>query len=131
MTRLILALAVVAFVAFVAWSTRRARRRIGKPRDVAGLPPLDTSLLAGDAHTWVVFTTEFCASCQPTVDRLRADHPGDRVVTLDVADRPDLARRYDIRRAPTVMLAAPDGAVLELRARNGESVPAPAPQSRS
>lgn len=122
MTRLALALALAALVALVAWAARRARRRGIQPRDVSGLPPLERDVLGDAERTWIVFTTAFCAACGPTAERLRAGHPNDRVVTLDVADRPDLARRYGIRRAPTVMLVGADGTILDLRAREGASV---------
>ncbi len=131
MTRLLLALVLVLLVAAVAWAARRARRDSAKPRDVEGLPPLERDLLGAAERTWVVFTTEFCASCRPTAERLRTRHPEDHVMTLDVGDRPDLARRYGIRRAPTVMLVAADGTVLDLPARDGDPVTAPAAQTRT
>lgn len=133
MTRVLVALALVVLVALVTWIARRTRERLESPREVADLPRLEPGLHATDTATWVVFTTEFCTTCKPTADRLRADHPEDRVVTIDVAARPDLARRYDIRRAPTVMHVGRDGTVLGLdrySARSRLSSAAP-PQTRT
>ena len=66
----------------------------------------------GDSPVWVVFTTEYCAVCPRIVERLTAERPGERVVTVDVADALDLASAYRVRRAPTVLRATGDGEVL-------------------
>lgn len=74
-------------------------------------PPLPARF-RGETPVWLVFTTEYCAVCPKIVERLGADRPHDRVVTLDVADNLDLASAYKVRRAPTVVRAAADGTVL-------------------
>lgn len=74
-------------------------------------PPVPARFVA-DSPVWLVFTTEYCAVCPRIVERLTADRPDDRVVTLDVADNLDLASVYKVRRAPTVVRAAADGTVL-------------------
>lgn len=66
----------------------------------------------GDGSVWVVFTTEYCAVCPRIVERLTSDRPGERVVTVDVAENLDLASAYKVRRAPTVLRATGDGQVL-------------------
>jgi hypothetical protein len=61
---------------------------------------------------WVVFSTEYCAVCPAVVAEIESRRPGDRVVVLDVAENLDLASRYRVRRAPTVLRAEPDGSVV-------------------
>ena len=72
--------------------------------------PLDADL-ASDRDAWVVFTTEYCAVCPKVVSMLEAARPDDAVIVIDVADRLDLAARYRVRRAPTVLRATSDGTV--------------------
>lgn len=110
MTRVLLVLAIVGVVAVIGALYRRSHARHAA-RPIAA-PPFEAEITAGAERTWVVFTTKYCATCEPTIDRLRSDDPDARLVKLDVADRPDLARRYDVRSAPTVLLAAADGTVL-------------------
>lgn len=86
----------------------RARHR-GSGRDVGRLP---SHLVDGAERTWVVFTTPYCATCGPVTDRLRADDPAARVVTVDATREPALADAFRIRSAPTVLLAGADGEVL-------------------
>jgi hypothetical protein len=79
--------------------------------DVGPVPLLPVELVAGAPSTWVVFTTEYCASCEPVCQRLRAADPEGAVVKVDAADRPDLVRAFRILRAPTALLADPRGSV--------------------
>ena len=58
-------------------------------------------LVAGRS-TDVVFTTPWCANCEPTVDELRRSGDGE-IVVIDATERPDLAEAHDVRRAPTVL----------------------------
>jgi thiol-disulfide isomerase/thioredoxin len=74
-------------------------------------PLVPESFLDG-SPVWLVFTTEYCAVCPGIVELLASERPGERVVTLDVADHLDLASAYRVRRAPTVVRAAADGTVL-------------------
>jgi hypothetical protein len=68
--------------------------------------------LRDDGARWVVFTTEYCAVCPAIVAEIEARRPGERVVVLDVAAHLELASRYKVRRAPTVLRADVDGAVV-------------------
>jgi thioredoxin-like negative regulator of GroEL len=52
-----------------------------------------------------------CSECRDWEQRLLAT--GDRLVKLDVRDRPDLAKKYGIAIVPTVVAVAPNGEVLE------------------
>ncbi len=74
-------------------------------------PALGADLVAG-APTWVVFTTEYCAVCPAVVSMIEQQRPDERVVTIDVADRLDLASAYKVRRAPTVLRANAEGEVV-------------------
>jgi hypothetical protein len=87
------------------------RYQAGVAQDRGPVPRLPDHLVAGAASTWVVFTTEYCATCEPLCQRLRAAHPDSAVVKVDAADRPDLARAFRIQRAPTALLADSTGAV--------------------
>jgi thioredoxin-like negative regulator of GroEL len=60
---------------------------------------------------YVEFTHPLCSECREWEKRLRSD--GESVVTLDVRERPDLARKYGIAIVPTVLAVGPDGTVLE------------------
>jgi len=73
--------------------------------------PVPARFLDG-REVWLVFTTEYCAVCPRIVELLAAERPGDRVVTLDVADNLELASTYRVRRAPTVVHAEADGTVV-------------------
>ena len=57
----------------------------------------------------VEFTHPLCTDCRALEQRLRAE--GRRVVTVDVRDRPDLARKYDVVLVPTAVAVDPSGVV--------------------
>lgn len=101
--RLLVVLALVVAVVVLA----RLRRRAVDPLSLPALPPD----VAGPNATWVVFTTEYCATCGPVKERIAQVDPTADLVEIDVADRPDLARRYHVRTAPTVLFAAANGRV--------------------
>jgi hypothetical protein len=65
---------------------------------------------AGGGRVFVEFTHPLCADCREWEQRLR--DAGDPLVTLDVTERPDLARKYGIAVVPSVFEVAADGAVL-------------------
>lgn len=102
LVRLVIVIAVVAAVLLLARAYRRARDR---PVDLLAFPPLEPDV-AGPNATWVVFTTEYCATCEPVKERISRLDPTADLVEIDVADRPDLAERYRVRTAPTVLFAA-------------------------
>lgn len=60
---------------------------------------------------YVEFTHPLCSACRIWERRLSLEP--EPVLTLDVSDRPDLARKYGVAVVPTVLKVAPDGAVLE------------------
>ena len=106
--RLLVVTAVIAGVVATQtwWRWRHHRVR----HEVVDHPALPAELLGG-RPTWVVFTTPWCATCGPTADLLRRSDPDAHVVTIDVTDRPDLARDFSVRSAPTVLQTDEVGAV--------------------
>jgi Domain of unknown function (DUF4395)/Thioredoxin len=57
----------------------------------------------------VEFTHPLCSDCRELEQRLRA--VGHQVVTVDVRERPELARKYWVALVPTAVAVSPDGAV--------------------
>ena len=73
------------------------------------LADLGGSLPAGELM--VAFSHPLCTDCRTVIGRLEA---GSRpVVSVDVRDRPDLARKYGVALVPTVVRIAADGRVLQ------------------
>lgn len=67
----------------------------------------------GRRATLLLFSTEFCAKCPATkrmLDQLASQEPGVAVVEVDLTSRPDLARDYDVRQTPTVLVLDGTGA---------------------
>ena len=62
-------------------------------------------------RAYVEFTHPLCAECREWEERLRSR--ATPLITLDVRERPELARKYGISIVPTVVAVAPDGTVLE------------------
>jgi hypothetical protein len=88
-----------------------ARLRGISPRRRAHLDPADLTGLDGHSRTYVEFTHPLCSECREWEQRLRSNRAP--LVTLDVRERPDLARKYGIAIVPTVVAVGPDGTVLE------------------
>lgn len=72
------------------------------------VPP---ELRSGAERTWIVFTTPLCASCGPVKDQIELEDPSARIITVDATREPHLAEAFEVRSAPTVVLADADGAV--------------------
>jgi uncharacterized protein DUF4395 len=112
--------ALVAFLALLSASTGlcagcevyklAARLRGISPRHNDHIDPADLDGLHGD-RAYVEFTHPLCADCRDWEQRL-ASEP-EPVLTLDVRERPELARKYGIAVVPTVFRVGPDGAVLK------------------
>lgn len=75
-------------------------------------PRVPRALLDGAERTWVVFTTPYCAACGPVKEQLAADDPMAKIVTVDAAREPHLAKAFGVRTAPTVLLADREGEVV-------------------
>jgi thiol-disulfide isomerase/thioredoxin len=57
----------------------------------------------------VAFSHPLCTDCRDMIDDLQAD--GHRLVTVDVRERPELARKYGIALVPTAVSVTSDGRV--------------------
>jgi Domain of unknown function (DUF4395) len=111
---------LVAFLALLSASTGLcagcelyklgARLRGISPRNQGRIERADLDG-AGGGTAYVEFTHPLCADCREWERRLSAEP--EPLLTLDVSDRPDLARKYGIAVVPTVFRVGPDGAVLE------------------
>ena len=60
----------------------------------------------------MIFTTPMCVSCSAVEAELHTAYPDDVVVKVDATEEPQLAERYRVRRAPTVLHADRSGRVL-------------------
>ena len=87
-----------------------ARLRGISPRHQGRIDPADLGGLNGHGRTFVEFTHPLCADCREWERRLRERGP---LVTVDVRDQPQLARKYGIAIVPTVVAVAADGTVVE------------------
>jgi hypothetical protein len=88
-----------------------ARLRGISPRRRARLDPADLTGLDGHSRTYVEFTHPLCSECREWEERLRSND--ETLITFDIRERPDLARKYGIAIVPTVLAVGPDGTVLE------------------
>ena len=87
-----------------------ARLRGISPRHHAQLDASDFGL-NDSTGGYVEFSHPLCGECAQWERLLRAR--GERVVTVDVRQRPELARKYGVGIVPTVVRVAGDGTVLE------------------
>ena len=103
-----------------------ARLRGISPRRAGRIEPADFGAVAADgapagwdasagggspARAYVEFTHPLCGECREWERKL--GDTGEPLHTIDVRERPDLARKYGIAVVPTVLAVAPDGRVLE------------------
>jgi len=86
----------------------RRRRENVAPRGKGTIP---SQLLDGAERTWIVFTTPWCATCEPVVERLRLAEPASNVRMVDATVERELADSLRVRSAPTAVLADEDGVV--------------------
>ena len=119
---IVLALVVVGAV-LTAWHRRRgvADMMLGAVDTTTGesrWPNLPDELRGGATGTkpkatWVIFTTPLCVSCVAVQDDLERNFPHHRVIKVDATERPDLADLYEVRRAPTTLVADTNGTIVE------------------
>jgi glutaredoxin len=107
--RLLVAVAVAGAVTLAAFLWFAGRRRL--EADPGTMPPLPSRLLDGSERTWVVFTSPYCSTCGPVIERLRAADPAARVVDVDASRDRELADAFSVRTSPTVLLADASGHV--------------------
>ena len=87
-----------------------ARLRGISPRHHGHLDPSDFGL-DDSGSAYVEFSHPLCSECSQWERRLRAED--ERLVTIDVRERPELAHKYGVGIVPTVLRVAGDGTVLE------------------
>jgi thiol-disulfide isomerase/thioredoxin len=75
--------------------------------DLVDLAEVAAHAAAGDVV--VEFTHPLCSDCRSLEERLRSE--GRTVVTVDVREHPELARKYGIALVPTAVAIGPDGVV--------------------
>src|SRR5438270_13167006 len=114
MTRLVVAVAIVAVVGAVAWLIQR--RRPEPPTQTRWAVPvqLDRADFAGAGVRWLVavFTSATCESCADAVRKARALASPEVVVDdVEVGARKDVHDRYGIEAVPTIVLADDEGVV--------------------
>jgi thiol-disulfide isomerase/thioredoxin len=117
---IVLGLVAVSTVIGLLWRSRTGRVRerrdaqtVVTAADVASPHPF------GSAATLLQFSTEFCAPCRSTavvLGELSAARDGVVHVEIDLTQRPELARTFNILQTPTTFLV--DGAGV-VRARIG------------
>ena len=85
-----------------------ARLRGIRPRPLDRIDLEELGAQAGDDLV-VQFTHPLCTDCRALERRLRGD--GRSVVTVDVSQRPEIARKYGISVVPTALAVSADGSV--------------------
>ncbi len=88
-----------------------AKLRGISPRNQGRIEPEDLPALNGARRAFVEFTHPLCAECREWAERLSSE--ADPLLTLDVRERPDLARKYGITVVPTVLAVSGDGTVIK------------------
>ncbi len=106
MDRALLVAGLLALIAVVAILLRRRRTR-----PPARVEPSDIGLRGGEGVGVVGFSSAYCLPCQAWERAL--SEAGIPFSKVDVAERPDLARRYHVRTTPLVLaVRLPDGEVI-------------------
>ena len=108
--RLFIVVVLAAFVVGLALRYVRAKRA-DAAMGADSLPKLPSALVTNGVPTWVIFTTPLCVSCDAVAAELRTAYPSDDVIKIDATEEPQLAERYRVRRAPTVIHADQQGRV--------------------
>ena len=121
-TRL-LALATLVAVAALAglwWraTTGRARRFVaGQQVNLGELEAFKNGQLVkafGSKMTFLQFSGEFCTQCPPTarvLGELEAKTPGALHIEVDITNRLDLAKKFNILQTPTTLVLDKNGIV--------------------
>lgn len=139
--RLLILLVLIGIGAVLTvWYRRRRDRdaQLGATDDATGAarwPLLPAPLLRGDLQlagpnaitvaptglaadsiapaTWVIFSTPLCVSCSAVQADLERHFPHHRVIKIDATEQPELAAQYEVRRAPTTIVADREGTIVE------------------
>ena len=95
----------------VAAHLRGIRRRRFERVELAelGVTAPSSDRVGDDAEIVVAFSHPLCSDCRTLINDLASS--GRRFVTVDVRERPELARRYGIALVPTAVAVTQDGRV--------------------
>jgi ribosomal protein S26 len=88
-----------------------ARLRGVRARRIDSVDLAELGASAATGEIVVEFTHPLCTDCRSLEAELRAS--GRTVVTVDVSQRPELARKYGVVLVPTAVAVTPSGAVVE------------------
>jgi len=88
-----------------------ARARGIRTRQIDRVELTELGVAAGGGEFVVAFGHPLCTDCRTVLRDLEAGP--ERFVSIDVRDRPDLARKYGVALVPTVVRVAGDGRVLQ------------------
>ena len=88
-----------------------ARIRGIRRRQIDRVELTELGVAAGGGDFVVAFGHPLCTDCRTVLRDLEAGP--ERYVSVDVRDRPDLARKYGVALVPTVVRVAGDGRVLQ------------------
>ena len=88
-----------------------ARIRGIRRRQIDRVELTELGVAAGGGDFVVAFGHPLCTDCRTVLRDLEAGP--ERFVSVDVRDRPDLARKYGVALVPTVVRVAGDGRVLQ------------------
>ena len=109
---ILIGLVAVATVLGLVWRASQGRVQLATG-SIAGVE-------LGSGATLLQLSSEVCAPCRATAKVLGGIHErGVHHVEVDIADRPDLASRFNILQTPTTLILDATGAV---RARIGGAV---------
>ena len=117
---IVLGLVAVSTTIGLLWRARTGRvRNRADARTVVTADGVGSPHPFGSAATLLQFSTEYCAPCRSTalaLGELCAERDGVSHVEIDLTERPELAREYNILQTPTTFLLDGSGVV---RARIG------------
>lgn len=114
---IVLAAGVLAVLACLAAGRLLGRLQIRR-LELAPDGTLTAGLLEtpGAGPAIIAFSAPGCASCKaeqaPALARLRAAEPSVQLVHVDVASRPEIARRFGILTVPSTVVVSASGQVL-------------------
>jgi thiol-disulfide isomerase/thioredoxin len=114
---IVLGLVGIAAALGLVWRARTGRvRTVQADAGASVIRPADVASKAafGQHATLLQFSTEFCAPCRGTrvlLGELAADRDGVVHLDVDLTDRPDLARRFNVMQTPTTLLLDGSGVV--------------------
>lgn len=109
--RLAIVLGVVALVALLTLWWRRREGRFAEAHGAFDRADLGLSRRERPSAVLVDFFADWCSPCRTVEQRAQkvAAEVGDvRVVKIDADERMDLAKRYEVRRVPTLFVADGD-----------------------